>query len=451
MKKFDGLFDKRVCVAISGGVDSTSLLHYLKANEKEIGFTLCAVHCQHNIRGEESLSDEAFVRELCQKWNVPLFVFSEDCIKRAKQDKVSLETAAREFRLESFSALIKNGQADFIATAHHVSDEAETILFRLARGSSLSGAKGIKERSGWLIRPFLDWKKDEIIAYAKEHGLSYCVDSTNLETDATRNKLRLNVFPVLEEAVSGASVNLARFARFAGEDDEFLYEQSKALLSRSDLGRMLVLFSRQKPLFRRACLMAMKENGVDKDYTATHLESVFHLQNSERGAKICLPKGVIAQKTEKGIEFFISQNEEAVALSLPAEKPFDLSGFDGGRYEVNVRLTPFDEREYGEYKVLRVDRDKLPKNAVFRFRRDGDEIKSFGGGKSLKKFFNEKKIPVSERAVLPLIAEKDGSEVFAVCGVEISQQVKITEETQCVLYITLTKKGEFTKDGGSAS
>ena len=447
MKKFDGLFGKRVCVAISGGVDSTALLHYLKSKEKEVGFSLSAVHCEHGIRGKESLLDQAFVKELCKKWDVPLFVFSENCPKRAKREKISLETAAREFRLESFLSLVKENKVDFIATAHHALDEAETVLFRLARGTSLAGVKGMEERSGYLLRPFLDWTKEEILSYAKENHLSYCTDSTNLEADATRNKLRLNVFPALEEAIRGASVNLARFARYAAEDDKLLYEQSKALLCLTPAGKTFVKFSEQKPLFRRACLMAMKELGIEKDYTSAHLESVFSLQTSERGAKICLPKSVIAQKVEGGIEFFLQSDEEILPPAPQTEKPFSLSGFDVGRYAVNVSLTP---AETGKEKILRVDKDKIPENAVFRFRKDGDVIKSFGGSKSLKKFFNEKKIPVKERAFLPLIAKKDSSEVLVVCGVEISERVKITKETQSVLYITLQKKENF-KNGGNPS
>lgn len=447
MKKFDGLFGKRVCVAISGGVDSTALLHYLKTQEKAVGFSLFAVHCEHGIRGEESLLDKAFVRELCEKWGVPLFVFSEDCPKRAKREKTSLETAARNFRLESFASLIQANKIDFIATAHHALDEAETVLFRLARGTSLSGVKGMEEKNGYLLRPFLDWTKEEILSYAKENNLCYRTDSTNFETDATRNKLRLNVFPALEEAVGGASVNLARFARYAAEDDALLCEQSKALLTHSKSGRPLVRFSEQRPLFRRACLIAMKELGIEKDYTAAHLESVCSLQQSERGKEIYLPQGVIAQKVETGIEFFLKQKEEALPPATKAEKPFDLDGFDGGRYAVSVSLTPVEDTDWN---VLRLDRDKLPANAVFRFRKEGDVIKSFGGSKSLKKFFNEKKTPTKERAFLPLIAEKDGKEVFAVCGVEISERVKITEETQSVFYIILQKKGDF-NDGGSTS
>ena len=435
-----------MCVAISGGVDSTTLLHYLKKQEKQAGFFLSAVHCEHGIRGEESLADAAFVQKFCETLGVPLFTFSENCLARAERERVSLETAARNFRRECFLSLVESGKVDYIATAHHALDEAETVLFRLARGASLSGASGLSaQREKYMIRPLLSWTKQEIENYALENGLTYRVDSTNLQTDATRNKLRLNVFPALENAVPNASVNLARFARLASEDDELLYALCEPLLSQTDFG-YAVQFSQKKPLFRRACLLALKALGVEKDYTSTHLESAFLLQNSERGARLDLPCGVIAEKTETGISFFLSGNEEKLP-PLPAnEKEFSMDGFDGGRYAVNVCL----DVPKGAENVLRLDKDRLPKDATFRFRKDGDFLQSFGGKKSLKKFFNERKIPVKERAYLPLIAEKDGSEVFAICGVEISERVKITKETQCVLYITTQKKEGF-DNGGSAS
>ena len=127
-------------------------------------------------------------------------------------------------------------------------------------------------------------------------------------------------------------------------------------------------------------------------------------------------------------------------MPLPKETPFDVSGFDGGRYAVNVSFAP-PTAEETEWKALRLDGETIPKNAGFRFRKEGDWINKFGGGtKSLKKLFNEKKTPVKEREFLPLIAEKDSGEVYAVCGVEIADGVKVTEETRSVLYITIRKK-----------
>ena len=398
---------------------------------------LSAVHCEHGIRGGESLADMRFVQETCEAWNVPLFLFSADCPSLAKAEKVSLETAARNFRLQCFAYLIEQNKADFIATAHHLNDEAETVLFRLARGASLSGVVGMVETNGYFIRPFLNRTRAEIVAYAKENGLVWREDKTNFETDATRNKLRLEILPKLENAVAGATGNLVRFASLADEDDTLLYELAEKLLTQEEDG-YAVAFCDKKPLFRRACLLALKGLGVDRDYTALHLENLCDLQKLERGAKQSLPKAVEAKKTETGILLY--KKKLLSFVEKKAEEKFTKKGFDGGRYEVTVSKTPVNEFKNG-WRVLRLDGEKIPDTAVFRFRKEGDYIQRFGGGKkSLKKFFNEEKIPVDEREYLPLIAEKDGSEVYAVCGVEISERVKVTETTKETLYLILQKK-----------
>ena len=422
---------KRICVAISGGVDSVALLHYLKSQADACGFKLLAAHCEHGIRGDNSLADMRFVQDLCEKWGVPLTVFRADCPALAKEKKVSLETAAREFRKECFASFIADNKANFIATAHHLLDEAETVLFRLARGSSLSGAIGMKERDGWIIRPLLDWTKEEILAYAEQNGLDYRVDESNFETDFTRNKLRLEVLPKLNEAVSGASRNLAAFAKRAAEDDGLLYALAQDLLTPLN-GEFLVAFCEKAPLFKRACLLALKGLGVEKNYTSAHLNSLFDLQNLERGAKLDLPCLTEAIKTERGV--LLRRRSERVSVVKPQPKKFDFDGFDGGRYEVILSRKPIDEPNLWG-KVLRADGDKLD-GAFFRFREDGDEIKRFGGGtKSLKKFFNEEKIPAKEREFLPLIAK--GKEILAVCGVEIAESVKITKSTEKVVYLAV--------------
>lgn len=431
--------DKKICVATSGGMDSTALLHFLKSQERSCGYILSAVHCEHGIRGDESEEDMRFVQGLCKEWDVPLHIYREDCPKKAAREKTSLETAARDFRRACFLRLIDEGEADLIATAHHVSDEAETVLFRIARGTSLSGASGMKEKDGCFIRPFLTWTKADIAAYVEKNGLAYRIDSTNLQTQATRNKLRLQVFPALKEAIPSAEENFARFARLAAEDDEFLQRESDKLVSYEG-ETVRVAFCKEKPLFRRACLTALKALGVARDYTFLHLESAFSLQESERGAKLSMPQGVEVEKTGAGLVFFRLEKGEDAPIKKDLVAPFDERGFEGGMYAVNVSDTPLDEKE-NAWKTLRIDGDRLPKDTVFRFRREGDEIEKFGGGKkSLKKFFNEKKIPPKQRAYLPLIAEENGRNVYVVCGVEIADSVKVTKETERTLYITLVKR-----------
>lgn len=436
LKKYQG---KRICVAVSGGEDSVALLHYLNSLKEKHGYSLCAVHCEHGIRGEESLEDMRFVQALCEEWGVELYLFQEDCPARAKRAKESLETAARNFRYESFQALLREGKTDFIATAHHKNDEAETALFRLARGTSLGGMSAMKEESGYLLRPFLKWSKKEISVYSQENRLSYRVDKTNLETDATRNKIRLEVLPRLEEAVPGATENIARFAYMVNEDDELLYELAKDLLSYDDEDGYEIAFSNKKPLFTRACLLAFKKLGLGKDYTSAHLDGVFALQQSERGARLDLPKNLRAERGVRSV--YIYMHREEVYPPLGKEKPFAVGVYNGGRYEVVVSMEA-PAMEEGVWKTLRLDKDKLPQNAIFRFRKDGDKIKAFSGDtKALKKLFNEKKIPVRERGYIPLVADKDSGEVYAVCGVEISEKVKVDEGTEKVLYITLQKRG----------
>ncbi len=429
LQNFQG---KRICVAVSGGADSVALLHYLKAESEKSGYALIAVHCEHGIRGEESLRDMRFVQSLCREWEIPLELFTSDCVARAKNEKLSLETAARKFRYESFSALLREGKADYIATAHHLNDEAETVLFRLARGTALGGAAAMQPQTGKYLRPFLDSSKEEILEYVRKNGLSFVEDSTNLQTDATRNKIRLEILPKLEESVEGAARNIARFATLAKEDDELLYELSAPLLQEESEG-ITILFCDKKPLFTRACLTAMKKMGVEKDYASSHLQALFALQDSERGARLDLPK-LRAEKREKGVTLFFP--EEEFFSPRTEEKKFDLNGFDGGRYEVNVFLSPPESEE-----ALRFDLDKLPSDATFRFRREGDVLRKFGGlSKSLKKLFNEKKIPPKEREYLPLIASKESGRVYAVCGVEIAEEIKVDESTRQIVYISTRKK-----------
>lgn len=426
----------RICAAVSGGVDSVCLLHYLKGKEKEYGYSLSAVHCEHGIRGEDSVKDAEFVAALCKEWDIPLYSFAEDCLLKAKNEKCSVETAARNFRRECFEELLVSA-CDYIATAHHKNDEAETVLFRIARGT-LSGVKGMEEECGKLLRPFLTKTREQILSYAKEHDLSYREDATNADTRYARNKIRLEVLPKLEEAVEGAVGNIVRFSSLCGEDDEFLYSLAQNLI-RSEGEEVTVLFSDKKPLFRRACLLAMKGLGVEKDYTSSHLSALFNLQNSERGAKLDLPFAVECEKKVKGICF--RKKQEQIVEEKPLAKKFSLDGFDGGRYEVILSKTPLEGGRYGA--ILRIDADKLPADCVFRFRREGDEINRFGGGrKSLKKFFNERKTEVKEREYLPLIAQERGSEVYVVCGEEISEEVKVDENTENILYVITRKKKE---------
>ena len=419
------LKNKRICAAVSGGVDSVVLLRILKEKEKEYGYTLSAVNFEHGIRGEESVGDTLFVKSECEKLGVPLFLFEDDCTARAQREKVSLETAARNFRQEGYYKLLTEGKVDYIATAHHQNDEAETVLFRILRGSSLTGAVGIEPQKNGFIRPLLSLSKADVLCYAKEHGISYREDKTNSERIATRNVLRLDILPALEELVPGAVSNLARFATLAKEDDDFLYRLSNELIVKHKK-KNYVRFSQEKVLFRRACLTVMKELGIEKDYTFTHLEDLFSLQGLALGAKITLPKGVEARKEQEGIALY-RRIDEPTGFS---EVPFQIGEYQVGSFFVKVSFT-----ELNESGTLRFDLDKLPEQCCWRMRSEGDYFTKFGGGtKSVKDYLIDKKIPVYKRS-MPILAL--GKDVLLIGGVEISDEIKVSEETKRTVWVTV--------------
>lgn len=183
--------EDKILVALSGGADSVALLRVLL----KLGYRCEAVHCNFRLRGEESERDEAFVRSLCRKQKVLLHVKVFDTVAYAEEKGVSIEMAARELRYDYFETLRKEWRYDKIAVAHHRNDNAETLMLNLIRGTGLKGLTGIHHRNGFVVRPLLDSGREEIERFLADEGLDFVTDSTNLETDAVRNKIRLDILP----------------------------------------------------------------------------------------------------------------------------------------------------------------------------------------------------------------------------------------------------------------
>ena len=206
--------DKRICVAVSGGKDSMALLHYLSVHGGEYGISVSALNCDHGIRGKESERDSAFVKAYCGDKHIPVYSFV------AEKGIFKDENGARAWRLDCYKKVLEEGKADCIATAHHMNDNAETVLFNLARGTALSGACGIAdEPSLGIIRPFISCSREDIDEYIKANGIPFVTDESNFTDDYTRNKIRHNVLPALEQAVHGAVGAIYRFTRLAREDE----------------------------------------------------------------------------------------------------------------------------------------------------------------------------------------------------------------------------------------
>ena len=203
----------KTLVALSGGADSVALLRMLADERQDIE----ALHCNFHLRGEESDRDERFCRQLCGQLGVPLHVEHFDTERYARENGISIEMAARQLRYRWFKQMRERLGARQIAVAHHRDDQAETVLLNLLRGTGLRGLAGMHSRSGEIVRPLLDYSKADILRYLDSIGQPYVTDSTNLEPCTLRNRLRLEVLPLLNELNPQASLHLAQTARRVAE------------------------------------------------------------------------------------------------------------------------------------------------------------------------------------------------------------------------------------------
>ena len=221
--------DALYLVALSGGADSVALLLCLR----ELGYRVEAVHCNFNLRGEESLRDEQFCEDLCQRENIPLHKVHFDTQAYAELHKVSIEMAARELRYRYFFQLKEALGADGVCVGHHKEDSVETILINLVRGTGLSGLMGIRPRNHDVIRPLFCVTRQEIEDYLHQHAVSFVTDSTNLIDDVVRNKIRLNVLPQLSEINPSVTDAILTTANHLSEVDAIVQESLKEALGKA--------------------------------------------------------------------------------------------------------------------------------------------------------------------------------------------------------------------------
>lgn len=217
----------RVIVAVSGGADSICLLLVLR----QLGYHVEAVHCNFQLRGEESLRDEEFVKSLCDKLGVNIHLIHFDTVVYAELHQVGIEMAARELRYNYFEQLRRDIGADEICVAHHQDDSAETVMMNLLRGTGLRGLTGIHPRQGHLVRPLLCVSRKEIEVWLAEQGQDYMIDSTNLSPFTTRNLIRLEVFPRIIQKWPSATENILKSARRVQEALRVYEESMKSAIS----------------------------------------------------------------------------------------------------------------------------------------------------------------------------------------------------------------------------
>ncbi|MCM1194929.1 MAG: tRNA lysidine(34) synthetase TilS, partial [Firmicutes bacterium] len=283
-------FTKKYALAVSGGADSMVMLHMFAALSPRPDFFVVTVN--HNIR-KEAQSDCDFVRSYCEGLSVECKTFSVDVPTFAAENKLSEETAARILRYRVLDGL----QCDYVCLAHHVGDNAETVLMHILRGSGAYGAEGIRQVNGRYLRPILNLDRDAVERYADEHNVPYVHDSTNDETKYTRNFIRQKVLPLLKEIAPNAEKNIARFAENVSEDNEFLDGLADVFeVTYNGNGARVPskLLLQPRSLAYRAIRKVFRNLGVYKDIERVHIEALYSLARGCGGKSVNLPFGYVA-------------------------------------------------------------------------------------------------------------------------------------------------------------
>lgn len=424
-----------VAVACSGGADSMALLNCLKKYENELDIEVVAVHINHSIR-ENANHDEAFVKNYCAQKNIRFYSFKVDVPAIAKSKSLSLESAGREARYGIFDALVTKGLVDKIALAHHLQDQAETILLHLFRGSGLAGVCGMDyKKDNHYIRPLLGVCKEEILHYINKENIGFVEDETNAESAFARNFIRNEILPKLKEKWPNIVNNLVNFAKFASEDEKFIQNNLNdgALILEEKTAKIpMSYFLYDESIINRIIFKALHAIGVYVDIERKHINAIKLLaRNSENGKRLNLPFGVTVYK----------EYEYITITNKASEKHKFFQEFKIGDIEVPNfgRISVKRVREKSDASnALYLDFKKLPTGVCWRNRKEGDIFTKFGGGtKKLKDYLIDKKIPKRERDLIPLLA--DGSEVYAIAGVEISDKVKVDNNVRSIIKIETFK------------
>lgn len=434
-------------VGLSGGPDSVCLLHALSQLKKTMPLTLYAAHLNHNLRGMDANQDAGFAMAFSKQLGIHCIVKSEQVEEVAKREKLSIEAAARQCRYNFLEEVANKIGADKIAVAHHLNDQAETLLLHLLRGSGLTGLVGMVQQRERIIRPLLKIRREEILRYCEEHQLTYCHDATNDEPVVMRNRVRLELIPLMETYNPEVVKALGRTAALLERDEEALNtlsEEAWAQCSRQD----------QKDTFETHSLKNLPDailsrviRRIWRSQTETnhtlqlvHVEQVMKAVRTSLGEKhFQLPGGVTLTVTR---EELVCRGIKDECVTKPAMPPVVIR--DQG--------TTWLPQNRGSIRVLRrkavfplalsdnpyrqvLAADSLKKDLILRHRRQGEywEPLGLGGKKSLKKTLMEMKIPRDERDQQLLLCH--GDQVMWVIGSGISERVRVTDETKEVLVI----------------
>jgi tRNA(Ile)-lysidine synthase len=423
-QNFPQLKDKKLLLAVSGGIDSVVLLDLFY----KLRFDICVAHCNFQLRGKESDADELLVREICQDGYIPYFINSFETLEFAKENKLSIQLAARKLRYDWFQELLSLG-FDFVLTAHHLDDNVETFLINFTRGTGLEGLTGIPVQNENIIRPLLPFSREEIENYALENKIQWREDSSNASDKYFRNKLRHNIVPNLKELNTGFLDSFQNTLHHLQQAESLVNDASKLVFEKvvKEKGNQLEIHL--KTLLEFQNYKAYLYQWL-KSYGFSAWNDIYDLVDSQSGKQVFSETHVLLKDREKLIlserkpinksEVFIIESIEC-KVNIPLKLIF--SRFSGGKH-VNANC-------------IFVDKDKINFPLIIRKWQEGDYFYPAGmnGKKKLSKYFKDEKYSLLDKENQWLLCSED--QIIWVIGKRADQRFIATETTQQNLKIEL--------------
>ncbi len=412
-----------VLVALSGGADSVALLlELLRLQRNRIVSRVEAAHLHHGIRGKDADEDAAFVCSLCKRLGVPLTSERVDVPELAKETGVSLELAARNVRYAFLERVRIARSLDCIAVGHHRDDQAETLLLHLLRGSGTDGLAGMRLRSDRLIRPLLFTDKSAILTFLAEQGQDYRTDASNYETDATRNRIRLNVLPVLESINPSVKKALSDASAHIAEDSAYLNGIAEHEAGRCGADRNKLL-SLPRPIRMRV----LRNMLPYRDYTSADVDRLDMLLHSGQTGDVATMKyGVVAWLDSENLRFGSPDNAE-YRIGIPDIGTVKLPNGTLTVESVGIASVPCGRND------AYIDSDRLNGSVYVRNPKPGDRFTPFGmqGSRLLSDYLTDRKVPRFDRNQ-PVVCDETGI-VFAV-GHTIDERMRVSADTKHITH-----------------
>ena len=421
--------DAPMLIAFSGGADSMALVDMMQREYPNAPILLA--HVNHGIRGEEALRDRVFCENTAAERGLEIAILDVNVPALAKEKGKSLEEAAREVRYEFFADLMSQRNIPILLTAHHADDHLETILFRIARGTGISGLCGIAPirpfGEGDLVRPLLGFTKQEILQYCKENNLSFVTDSTNADTAYARNRIRAEVVPLLEDLYADVSHRAVRMSEELAEVDSYFCEVADRLLVKNTTheGTSIKALREAHPAIRRRALQMWFENGREVSLEAIHLQALMSLvESGDTTARVALPTGVSAYCTARGRLTLTKTKPQPVGEYT---MPLTMGKTQIPNTDISICITPIENPDIpnkGDWNtlILAGEWKELQQTLTWRNRREGDVILRGKMHRKLRRLYAQMGMPTELRRALPLLCQ--GEEIVWAPFVGTSDDLK---------------------------